>query len=595
MQSGTALRLGVELRNDPVSWRSANRKSFQFLWRYVYPYRFQLLHAFLNSLPLAALGAGIPWIFKKVTELFNGGADLDSIVIWMLLALLVVCIRSGLEVFNQYILSVLHVRLSNDIRNDLYVNLQENSMEFHQKNRSGELASLVSNDSQAAAAGAIELYSALWLYPFQVVTLVGVMLYFNPIISLFAIFTLPVLSICIAVAGKRAQVAERNFLNRQGKILGWMIESLTNFRQVKSFSLEKQGREKFEAYGQELIHFRKRAVLLKSLVSPAAEITNGLALIAMAILAYHQLGEGTTTPGMIVGCLAAALELKKPTKAISNSIVELQRSVAAIARIAWVCGDKQKNDHLQQITTPVTRIEVQDIAFSYDGRKHVLQDVSLTAKRGERIALIGHSGAGKTTLLDILIGFYPVSAGRILLNGNDFTAIDMNSWRRQIGVVSQEPFLFDATIEENIRHGFPTATAERLREAAALAGCNEILRRLPDGMQSRVGERGSLLSGGERKRVALARALVRPISVLILDEATSELDPESEEGILRSVDRLATDLIVFNISHRPSVLAHCDRALVLADKTVRELEIAECLNKLATDGWGLNRMKRQSL
>ncbi len=589
-----SLGIGVELRNDPDSWRSANKKSLQFLWRYIYPYRFQLLRAFLTSLPLVALGAGIPWIFKKITELFNGAADLNTILIWMLLTLLVICIRSGLEVLNQYILSILHVRLTNDIRNDLYVNLQENSMEFHAKNRSGELASLVSNDSQAAAAGAIELYSALWLNPFQVVTLVGVMVYFNPVISLFAIFTLPVLSVFIAVAGKRAQVAERQFLNRQGRILGWMIESLTNFRQVKSFSLEKQGREKFEAYGQELIHFRKRAVLLKSLVSPAAEITNGLALIAMAILAYHQLGEGTTTPGMIVGCLAAALELKKPTKAISNSIVELQRSVAAIARIEWVCGDQQKKELLQQITAPVTRIEIQDIAFSYDGRKPVLQDLSLSAGRGERIALIGHSGAGKTTLLDILIGFYPVSAGRILLNGSDFNSLDMNSWRRQIGVVSQEPFLFDDTIEENIRHGFPAATAERLREAATLAGCDEILRRLPDGLQSRVGERGSLLSGGERKRVALARALVRPISVLILDEATSELDPENEEGILRSVDRLASELIVFNISHRPSVLAHCDRALLLEDKTVRELGITECLNKLATDGWDLNGMKQGS-
>jgi ABC-type multidrug transport system fused ATPase/permease subunit len=195
----------------------------------------------------------------------------------------------------------------------------------------------------------------------------------------------------------------------------------------------------------------------------------------------------------------------------------------------------------------------------------VLTGLTLDARQGERIGIVGPSGAGKTTFVDLLIGFYPCTAGRILVDGQDLSSLDPASWRRQIGIVSQEPFLFDDTIEENIHLGWSEAGRERIAEAAARAGCEELLARLPDGLATRVGERGSRLSGGERKRVALARALVRPVSILILDEATSELDAAVEERILESVDNLAADLIVFHVSHRPSVLAHCDRAIFLGE------------------------------
>jgi ABC-type multidrug transport system fused ATPase/permease subunit len=579
-EASNCFRLGAEPTESSAAWRQANRRNLQFLWHYVRPYRRRLALAVAGSLPLAALGGIIPWVFHQATQRVTDSAVLSTLLGWMLLGLFALGCRSGFEVANQYLLTLLHAQLSNDIRNDLYVSLQHSSLELHTAWRSGELASLVSNDAQAAAAGVIELYATFWLNPVRLLCLVGTMLYFNSAMALFAIASIPLISWSVTLAGKRARKAERQYLGRQGQILGWMIESLTNIRQVKAFDLQQSGYDRFRTYGQELLQFRKQAILLKALVSPAAEIINGLALVAMVALAYHQLRQGQTTPGEIVGCLTAALGLKSPLKGVAASLVELQRSVAAVQRIDWLTAQQQPKAEQLPLVGPIQDIAFVEVSFSYDGQRDVLQQVSFQARRGERIAIVGHSGAGKTTLLDLLTGFYPCRHGRILVNGKDRASLDPQSLGRQIGIVSQEPLLFDASIADNIRHGYPQATAEQIDRAIALADCRAILQRLPQGTQTRVGERGIILSGGERKRVALARALVRPISMLILDEATSELDAAAEALILNDIDRLADDLIVFHISHRPSVLDHCDRALFLDEGRLHELTPSACRERM---------------
>jgi ABC-type multidrug transport system fused ATPase/permease subunit len=290
----------------------------------------------------------------------------------------------------------------------------------------------------------------------------------------------------------------------------------------------------------------------------------------MAFVAWWQLQNGLTAPGAVAGCIAGVVALRKPVKSLSTSFVEMQRAFAAIHRLRWALAQGVGVVVGRELDGAVREVELRGVAFSYDGRRQVLKDVNLVLRRGERVAIVGPSGSGKTTLLDLITGFYPCTSGAVLLDGADLSAIDPGSWRRQIGIVSQEPFLFDATIEENIRHGCSGATPEQVAEAARRAGCDEMLRRLPDGLRTGVGERGCRLSGGERKRVAIARALVRPISLLVLDEATSELDAEMEEAVLRTVDGLAAQLTVLHVSHRPSVLAHCDRALRLDGGRIRD-------------------------
>jgi ATP-binding cassette, subfamily B, bacterial MsbA len=561
-----------------------DRDGLRFLWQYAKPRRRRLATSFGVAVVLAGLSGLLAWSVKQVVQSLTQGGTAGTVVMWVGIAMIVVVANSGLEIVNRLMLTTLFARISQEIRIDLFREIQDNPIAFHTHIRSGELASLIGNDVQSAAAGVLETFSALWQHPATFLFLVGLMFYLNPWISLIALVLLPLLSACVTWISRRARDTQMSFMDNQSKLLGIMVESITNVRQVKAFGMEAQRTEQLAARGEHLIHYLRKATLLMSLVSPVTDIINGTAISLMALLAYWQIQHGYTTPGAVAGCLMAAIGLKKPMKGLSQSVVELQRSFAAVRRITWALGKTDRRAGLPVVDGPVRQVTLEDVGFSYDGRRSVLDGIRLDLRHGERVALIGASGAGKTTLLDLITGFYPCTSGRLLVDGKDLAALDVKSWRRQIGIVSQEPFLFDASIEENIQYGNPEADPAQVAKAARRAGCDEMLARLPEGLKTRVGERGCRLSGGERKRVALARALVRPISIIVLDEATSELDPEMEESVLRVIDGLAGDMLVLNVSHRPSILRHCDRALVLENGTVRETTPAEILKAMEASG-----------
>lgn len=574
----------VHLHSESSKQFSASENSaipvrffLQFLKGYSLPHAKDLYYALAGSIVLAGISGLWPWVFKRATELLEEGRELPTVLLWLGLGLLAVLIRNLLEIITHYLLSILHLKIMNDMRVKLYDKIQSSSLELHLRTRTGEIASLVSNDVAAASAGVIQIFSTAWLNPILFCCYFGAMLYFNAMLSLFALAAIPVITLSVTYFSGKARKAERAFLNSQGQMLGTIIETLTNVRQIKSFSLEKLGVKKIIGFGDDLIKQRKKALLLQSATTPISELVTGLALTGMVILAYHQLIEGTTTKAAIVGCLAAAYGIKKPVKELARSVVELQRSMAAVQRITWFENQISDQPGTRLFDEPITSITVEDVDFSYDGRHPVLHGISLSMNKGERLAILGPSGVGKSTLVDLLIGFYPCQSGQICFNGQPVSELSMSSVRKKIGIVSQEPFLFEGTIEENIRHGDLSANDEQIQRAVEMAGCETILQRLPDGLQATVGERGERLSGGERKRVALARALVRPISVLILDEATSELDPENEAAILQSVNKLASELIIIHVSHRRSVINHSDRVVLLEGGRLRELPTEEAL------------------
>ena len=562
-----------------------DRDGMRFLWQYARPRRKTLAISLGVAIVLAGLSGLLAWSVKEITQSFTQtGTAGRRLFLWVGVALVVVLVHSALEILNRLILTTLFARTSQEIRIDLFREIQDNPIAFHTHVRAGELASLIGNDVQAAAAGVLETFSAIWQHPATLLFLVGLMVYLNPWLSLIALALLPILSGCVTWISRRARQAQLSFMDSQSKLLGVMVESITNVRQVKAFGLETQRTEQLAERGEHLIHYLRKATVLMSLVSPVTEVINSVAIGGMALLAYWQIQHHFTTPGAVAGCLVAAIGLKKPLKGMSQSLVELQRSFAAVRRITWALGKTDQRKGLPAVAGPVRNVTLENVNFSYDGQRLVLSGIQLQLRYGERVALIGTSGAGKTTLLDLITGFYPATAGRILVDGKDLSTLDVKSWRKQIGIVSQEPFLFDASIEENIQYGNAEAGPEQIAKAARRAGCDEIIARLPEGLKTRVGERGCRLSGGERKRVALARALVRPISIIVLDEATSELDPEMEESVLQVIDALAADMMVLNVSHRASILRHCDRALILEDSTLRESTPEDVLKAMESNG-----------
>lgn len=578
----------IALKTSETGFRPIRKKGFTpfdkdyflFLFHYTRPYLKKVVLAFLSSIPMASLATVLPFSLKKVTELFTSDGDFSQILFWMILGLASVTIKSLFELANKYILTVVHVSVSNDIRTDLYDSVQKSPLAFHRKQHSGELTNMLNNDVQVAASGVVELFSVFWQSPISILFLLAAMLYFNPLLSIFAIITVPLIGAVVTYAGKKAKEAETRYLENEGKMAGLMVESLVNVKQVKSFGLENQQREKVKRICDELLNLRKKTTIQKSIVAPASEILNVLALTLMALVAYYQFEAGYTTHSDIVGCLTAAFGLKSPLKPLSRAVVTIQESTAAVKRIKWLLNKREKSNRVLEKVDPNTKqVRFENVSFSYNGIGSILTNISFELNRGERIAIVGKSGEGKTTIADLVSGFYPPTEGTIRIDGKNIKDIDQDSWRLKIGVVTQEPFLFRASIAENIRYGYEAADDAKILEALRLAGCDEMIKRLPGGLDADVGERGGLLSGGERKRVALARALVRPISLLILDEATSELDEATEEAILSEVDRLRNDLIILNISHRKSVLKHCDKALLLKDGHIKKTSISELMNE----------------
>ena len=552
-----------------------NRKDLAFLWKNIRTHQRQVITGLVLSLPLALMGGLMAWIGKNVTQSISDGFDAKTVLYWVALALVTMMVASFLEVAARVIMTTLTVRITHDIRLWLYDAIQTNSIDFHMHYRTGELANLISNDAQAAASGSIELLGVIWQCPVRILFLLGVMFYFNATLSLLAIIVAPILVKTIHLVSRKARTHEMRFLESQGQMLGMMVESLTNVRQVKHFGLETRNREDFDAIGKMLITTCRLATIVKSLVSPAAELILGIMLIVMVGVAYYQITIGQTTTAAIVGCLIASLGLKKPIKSLSKGIVELQRALAATRRINWVTDMADRHQDRIRVVAPIRSIEMKNVSFSYDCARSILKDVNLTIHQGEHVAVVGPSGAGKTTLSDLLNGLYPCSSGEIKINGHSMTQLDMATWRDQIGIVSQEPFLFDATIRENVLMGNFSASDQEIRDALKEAGCDEMLKRLPDGINTGVGERGALLSGGERKRVALARIIVRRSALVILDEATSELDSTSEQHILQTMANWAYRPIIISISHRSSILPHCDRVLLVKKGTVREISREE--------------------
>ena len=537
------------------------------LLRYLKPYWGRLIAAALCSAAVAGLTGAYAWLVRPaLDEIF-----INKNTTWLMLlpiALMAVSVLKGMASYGQtYLMVYVGTRVVTDIRQQLFGHLMRLPVGFHLKNPSSRMMSRVINDVnwiQSAVSGVLK---DLFQQSLTFVVLLGVLIYQNWLLTLFSIVVVPLSVYPMMRFGKRLRLIATTGQERTADMSLALQETLTGIRIVKGFTRESAEDRRFTRFNEAYFRTWMKSTQISAITSPVLEAVGIIGMAGIIWYGGSQVINGTMTPGTFFSFLTAVFLMYTPIKRVASANNTIQQAVSAAERVFMVLDvptEAEIDTGVRELQGVRDGIELRRVTFQYDGTEAVaLHDISLSVRAGEVLALVGSSGAGKTSLVNLIPRFYDPTGGAILIDGVDLRDIRLSALRQKIGIVSQETLLFDDTVRNNIAYGRDQATAEAVADAATAAFAHEFIMRLPNGYETVIGENGIKLSGGERQRLAIARALLRNPPILILDEATSSLDNESERMVQMALANLMKNRTTFVIAHRLSTIQRADRIVVL--------------------------------
>lgn len=541
-------------------------KNYLRLLSYIRPYTKTILTAIFCIVVAAGSNLYVPWIIKDMIDKVLAEKDMEMLN-YISIGIVVVFLIRGIFYFGQsYLVSYVGQRVVIDIRGQLYRKFQRLPLAYYDKHRTGEMMSYISNDvaalQNAMVDKLIELITEISIF----IGSLGMMFYLDWKLSLLTFAVVPMVGQAMNIFGKKLKKSGTMIQERMADMTAMLQESLSAVRVVKSFVREDHEIKRYDQENERNFEAAMLNIRLMSMLTPTVEFLAALAVTVIVWFGGYEVVEGKITAGALVAFLTYAVNLANPVKRISRAFGTMQQALAAADRVFAVMdlpemiADKLDAKPLPKVTG---RVKVDNVSFSYNEEAPAVKNISFEVKPGQMIAFVGPSGAGKSTIANLLPRFYDVTEGSITVEGMDVRDVTLSSLREQIGIVPQETMLFSGTVWENIRYGRLDATNEEIVEAAKAANADEFIRQLPNGYDTKLGERGVNISGGQRQRLAIARAILKDPQILILDEATSALDTESEKVVQAALDRLMVGRTSFVIAHRLSTILSADRILVL--------------------------------
>jgi subfamily B ATP-binding cassette protein MsbA len=547
---------------------------YKRLLGYLKPYKVRLAWAMVFMALTSVLTAAQAYLVRPVIDKIFLDIRNHMMLLYLLpLAIVVVVALKGAAAYaREYLLGYIGQRIVNDVRDQLYSHLTSLSFSFYTRTPTGILISRIINDVNLVQGALTKAPSSIVQGVLTITAMCGYIIYTDWQLALFSVLALPPLGFAFSKFSKRFRRVSTQMQEQYGELTTHLHETIAGIRIVKAFGMEQYENRRFAQRNKGLFNSLMRGIKTSAVSAPMMEFINVSSIAIVILVGGIWVSQGRMTIGAFFSFLTALYLMYAPIKELNRVNNIVQDGVAAARRIFEVLDtapEIMNREGAGTASRDFKTIEFRDLSFKYEAAP-VLRDINLTVKAGETIAIVGKSGGGKTTLVNLIPRFYDVNDGAILIDGTDIRDLSIISLRSLMAMVTQQTILFNETVKENIAYGDTARPFEDVVSAARSAHAEDFIQALPLGYETVIGEAGVKLSGGQRQRISIARALLKDAPILILDEATSSLDTESEREVQNALDVLMKGRTSFVIAHRLSTILNADRIIVLKNGSIVE-------------------------